>query len=247
MITQKNTAIIIPARLAATRLPNKPLIKIHDKTMIQHVWERANESNLGRVIVATDSEEIKKIIENTGGVACLTSIDHQSGTDRIYEALQKCDSENEIEYIINLQGDIPSIDPHALSAVLKLLENKEVHIGTLVAKIRDESDLHKSQIVKALCMFQENKINTKAINFERQPKDITINNLYHHIGIYSYTRDSLKQFVSLDQTNREKEEKLEQLRALENNMHIEAGLIDFLPIGVDTPEDLEVIKGILEK
>ena len=109
MITQKNTAIIIPARLAATRLPNKPLIKIHDKTMIQHVWERANESNLGRVIVATDSNEIQKVIENSGGVACLTSSDHQSGTDRIYEALQECDNENEIEYIINLQGDIPSI------------------------------------------------------------------------------------------------------------------------------------------
>ncbi len=247
MITQKNTAIIIPARLAATRLPNKPLIKIHNKTMIQHVWERANEANLGRVIVATDNEEIQKVIENSGGVACLTSIGHQSGTDRIYEALQKCDSENEIEYVINLQGDIPSIKAKALSAVLKLLENKEVRIGTLVVRLSEESDLHKSQIVKALCIFEGNKRNTKAINFERQPKENSINNFYHHIGIYSYTRESLKQFVSLDQTHREKEEKLEQLRALENDMHIEAGLIDFLPIGVDTPEDLEAIKGILKK
>ncbi len=247
MITQKNTAIIIPARLAATRLPNKPLIKIHNKTMIQHVWERAKKANLGRVIVATDNEEIQKVIENSGGVACLTSIDHQSGTDRIYEALQKCDRKNEIEYIVNLQGDIPSIKANALSAVLKLLENKEVQIGTLVVKINEESDLHKSQIVKALCIFRENEKNTKAINFQRQPKENSINDFYHHIGIYSYTKESLKQFVNLKQTPREKEEKLEQLRALENNMHIEAGLIDFLPLGVDTPEDLEVIKGILKK
>ena len=247
MITQKNTAIIIPARLAATRLPNKPLIKIHNKTMIQHVWERAKEANLGRVIVATDNEEIQKVIENSGGVACLTSIDHQSGTDRIYEALQKCDRKNEIEYIVNLQGDIPSIKANALSAVLKLLENKEVQIGTLVVKINEESDLHKSQIVKALCIFRENEKNTKAINFQRQPKENSINDFYHHIGIYSYTKESLKQFVNLKQTPREKEEKLEQLRALENNMHIEAGLIDFLPLGVDTPEDLEAIKGILKK
>ena len=220
MITQKNTAIIIPARLAATRLPNKPLIKIHDKTMIQHVWERANESNLGKVIVATDSNKIQKVIENSGGVACLTSSDHQSGTDRIYEALQKCDSENEIEYIINLQGDIPSIKAHALSVVLKLLENKEVQIGTLVVRISEESDLHKSQIVKALCEFQENKKSAKAIDFQRLPKDTSTNNFYHHIGIYSYTRDSLAKFINLDQTQREQDENLEQLRALENNMHL---------------------------
>ena len=229
MITQKNTAIIIPARLAATRLPNKPLIKIHDKTMIQHVWERANESNLGKVIVATDSNEIQKVIENSGGVACLTSSDHQSGTDRIYEALEKCDSENEIEYIINLQGDLPSIEVSALSAVLKLLENKEVNVGTLVVKIKEESDLHKSQIVKALCEFKENKKSTKAIDFQRLPKDASTNNFYHHIGIYSYTRDSLAKFINLDQ------------------MHIEAGLIDFFPLGVDTPEDLEAIKDVMRK
>ena len=247
MITQKNTAIIIPARLAASRLPNKPLIMIHDKPMIQHVWEKANQSNLGKVIVATDSEEIQKVIKNIGGTACLTSVDHQSGSDRIYEALEKCDSENEIEYIINLQGDLPSIEASALSAVLRLLENKEVHIGTLVVKIDKESDLHKSQIVKALCEFQENKKSTKAIDFQRLPKDTSTNNFYHHIGIYSYTRDSLAKFINLDQTQREQDEKLEQLRALENNMHIEAGLIDFFPLGVDTPEDLEAIKDVMSK
>ena len=135
MITQKNTAIIIPARLAATRLPNKPLIMINGKPMIHHVWERACESNLGEVVVATDSKEIQKVIEDNGGTACLTLMDHQSGTDRIYEALVKCDSKNEIEYIVNLQGDLPSIEASALSAVLRLLENNEVHIGTLVVKI----------------------------------------------------------------------------------------------------------------
>ena len=247
MITQKNTAIIIPARLAATRLPNKPLIKIHGKPMIHHVWERACESNLGKVVVATDSKEIEKVIEDNGGTACLTSMDHQSGTDRIYEALQKCDNENNIEYIINLQGDLPNIDTSSLITVLQLLENKEVNIGTLVVKINDETDLSKSQIVKALCMFQENQRSTKALDFQRLPKDISIKNLYHHIGIYSYTRESLSRFVNLDQTKRERDEKLEQLRALEDNMHIEAGLIDFLPLGVDTPEDLEVIKDLMRK
>ena len=246
MITQKNTAIIIPARLAASRLPNKPLIMIHDKPMIQHVWEKANQSNLGKVIVATDSEEIQKVIKNIGGTACLTSADHQSGSDRIYEALEKCDSENEVEYIINLQGDIPGIKAHALSAVLKLLENKEVQIGTLVVRISEESDLHKSQIVKAQCIFEENKRNTKAINFERQPKENSINNLYHHIGIYSYTRESLKQFVSLDQTHREKEEKLEQLRALENSMSIHVGYINSSPLSVDTKSDLVEVREIME-
>ena len=247
MITQKNTAIIIPARLAATRLPNKPLITISGKPMIHHVWERANQSNLGKVVVATDSKEIQKVIKNIGGTACLTSIDHQSGSDRIYEALEKCDSENEIEYIINLQGDLPSIEASALSAVLKLLENKEVNVGTLVVKIKEESDLHKSQIVKALCEFKENKKSTKAIDFQRLPKDASTNYFYHHIGIYSYTRESLSRFVNLDQTKRERDEKLEQLRALEDNMHIEAGLIDFFPLGVDTPEDLEAIKDIMRK
>ena len=247
MITQKNTAIIIPARLAATRLPNKPLIMINGKPMIHHVWERACESNLGKVVVATDSKEIQKVIEDNGGTACLTLMDHQSGTDRIYEALQKCDTENKIEYVINLQGDLPNIDTPSLSKVLQLLENKKVNIGTLVVRINDETDLHKSQIVKALCMFQKNEISTKALDFQRLPKDVSVNDLYHHIGIYSYTRESLSQFVKLDQTKRERDEKLEQLRALENNMHIEAGLIDFLPLGVDTPEDLEVIKGLMRK
>ena len=247
MITQKNTAIIIPSRLAATRLPNKPLIMINDKPMIYHVWERACESNLGKVIVATDNIEIQKVIEDSGGDSCLTSVDHQSGTDRIFEALQKYDSENKIEYVVNLQGDLPNIDADSLLRVLQLLENKEVNIGTLVVKINEESDLDKAQIVKALCIFKENERNTKALDFQRLPKDITINNLYHHIGIYSYTRESLSQFVNLIQTKREIDERLEQLRALENNMHIEAGLIDFLPLGVDTPEDLEVIKGLMRK
>ncbi len=247
MITQKNTAIIIPARLAATRLPNKPLIMIHGKPMIYHVWKRACESNLGKVVVATDSKEIQKVIENDGGVAFLTSMDHQSGTDRINEALQKCDNESKIEYIINLQGDLPNIDTPSLTTVLQLLENKDVNIGTLVVRINDEADLNKSQIVKALCMFQKNERSTKALNFQRLPKDISIKNIYHHIGIYSYTRESLSKFVNLDQTKRERDEKLEQLRALENNMHIEAGLIDFLPLGVDTPEDLEAIKGLMRK
>jgi 3-deoxy-manno-octulosonate cytidylyltransferase (CMP-KDO synthetase) len=247
MITQKNTAIIIPARLAATRLPNKPLILINGEPMIHHVWKRACDTNIGQVIVATDSEKIQKVIKKGGGICLLTSLDHQSGTDRICEALLEYDKNSEINYIINLQGDLPNIDSTCVLRVLKILENQEVHIGTLVKKIDDKKDFSKTQIVKAICKFNDNNINARALDFQRLPENVPHENLYHHIGIYSYTRESLMRFVSLEQSKREKEEKLEQLRALENKMHIEVGLIDFLPQGVDTPEDLEIMKCLMAK
>jgi 3-deoxy-manno-octulosonate cytidylyltransferase (CMP-KDO synthetase) len=247
MITQKNTAIIIPARLAAIRLPNKPLIDINGEPMILHVWRRACDSNLGKVIVATDSIDIQNIIKNNGGVSLLTSSEHHSGTDRIFEALEQYDKSDEIKYIINLQGDLPTIDSNSLLRVLRILENQKVSIGTLVVKIKNKEDLLKPQIVKAVCEFKDTQENARAMDFQRTPENISPDNLYHHIGIYSYTKESLKQFVKLSQTSREISEKLEQLRALENNIHIEAGLIDFLPLGVDTPEDLEIIKEQMTK
>ncbi len=246
MITQDNTAIIIPARLQASRLPNKPLLEIHGKPMIQHVWEKAVLSQLGEVLVATDNEDIKNLIESLGGNACMTSTKHTSGTDRIYEALNKFDLDQRIKFIINLQGDLPTINSEALSTVLSLIAEEGSEIGTLVSVFRDKSEIKKNQVVKAFCDYKKNENSTLALDFIRKNDNYDENKLYHHIGIYSFRRETLKKFVSLSQTERENNEKLEQLRALDNDIKIKVGLIDFLPLGVDTPDDLEEIKKILK-
>ena len=172
---------------------------------------------------------------------------HTSGTDRIFEALNKIDLDQRIEFIINLQGDLPTINTVALSTVLSLIEEEGSEMGTLASVFKDKSEIKKNQVVKAFCDYEENENSTLALDFIRNNDNYDENKLYHHIGIYSFRRDSLKKFVSLSQTEREKNEKLEQLRALDNDMKIKVGLIDFLPLGVDTPEDLEEIKEILKK
>ena len=246
MITQENTAIIIPARLQASRLPNKPLLEIHGKPMIQHVWERAVLSQLGEVLVATDSVDIKNLVEGLGGNACMTSVKHTSGTDRIYEALNKFDLDQRIQFIINLQGDLPTINSEALSTVLSLIEEEGSEMGTLASVFSDKSEIKKNQVVKAFCDYKENENSTLALDFIRKNDNYDENKLYHHIGIYSFRRETLKKFVTLSRTERENNEKLEQLRALDNDIKIKVGLIDFLPLGVDTPEDLEEIKKIIK-
>ena len=246
MITQENTAIIIPARLQASRLPNKPLLEIHGKPMIQHVWERAVLSQLGEVLVATDSVDIKNLVEGLGGNACMTSAKHTSGTDRIYEALNKFDLDQRIQFVINLQGDLPTINSEALSTVLSLIEEEGSEMGTLASVFSDKSEIKKNQVVKAFCDYKENENSTLALDFIRKNDNYDENKLYHHIGIYSFRRETLKKFVTLPQTERENNEKLEQLRALENDIKIKVGLIDFLPLGVDTPDDLEEIKKIIK-
>ena len=246
MITQENTAIIIPARLQASRLPNKPLLEIHGKPMIQHVWERAVLSQLGEVLVATDSVDIKNLVEGLGGNACMTSAKHTSGTDRIYEALNKFDLDQRIQFVINLQGDLPTINSEALSTVLSLIEEEGSEMGTLASVFSDKSEIKKNQVVKAFCDYKENENSTLALDFIRKNDNYDENKLYHHIGIYSFRRETLKKFVTLSQTERENNEKLEQLRALDNNIKIKVGLIDFLPLGVDTPDDLEEIKKIIK-
>ena len=246
MITQENTAIIIPARLQASRLPNKPLLEIHGKPMIQHVWERAVLSQLGEVLVATDSLDIKNLIEGLGGNACMTSAKHTSGTDRIYEALNKFDLDQRIQFVINLQGDLPTINSEALSTVLSLIEEEGSEMGTLASVFSDKSEIKKNQVVKAFCDYKENENSTLALDFIRKNDNYDENKLYHHIGIYSFRRETLKKFVTLSQTERENNEKLEQLRALDNDIKIKVGLIDFLPLGVDTPEDLEEIQKIIK-
>jgi len=246
MITQENTAIIIPARLQASRLPNKPLLEIHGKPMIQHVWERAVLSQLGEVLVATDSVDIKNLVEGLGGNACMTSVKHTSGTDRIYEALNKFDLDQRIQFVINLQGDLPTINSEALSTVLSLIEEEGSEMGTLASVFSDKSEIKKNQVVKAFCDYKENENSTFALDFIRKNDNYDENKLYHHIGIYSFRRETLKKFVTLSQTERENNEKLEQLRALDNDIKIKVGLIDFLPLGVDTPDDLEEIKKIIK-
>ena len=244
MSNQKSTAIIIPARLASKRLPNKPLLEINSKTMIEHVWENAINSQLGTVVVATDSQEIIDVIQKRNGLAYMTSENHQSGTDRIYEALNIFDQNRAIEKVINLQGDLPTIDQFALKKVLNLLDNTEVDIGTLVAPFKDFDEMQKTQYVKAECYFKSNNIKARANNFTRIADREKMENLYHHVGIYSYRRGTLEKFVKLNQTDREKEEKLEQLRAIENNMHIEVSLINSPILGIDTQEDLDNIREI---
>ena len=246
MITQENTAIIIPARLQASRLPNKPLLEIHGKPMIQHVWERAVLSQLGEVLVATDSVDIKNLVEGLGGNACMTSAKHTSGTDRIYEALNKFDLDQRIQFVINLQGDLPTINSEALSTVLSLIEEEGSEMGTLASVFSDKSEIKKNQVVKAFCDYKENENSTLALDFIRKNDNYDESKLYHHIGIYSFRRETLKKFVTLSRTERENNEKLEQLRALDNDIKIKVGLIDFLPLGVDTPEDLEEIKKIIK-
>lgn len=247
MINQNNTAIFIPARLAATRLPNKLLELIDNQPMIIHVWKRAIESLLGKVIVATDSEEIAKLIKNEGGISVVTEKDHQSGSDRIHEALIKIDTMNQINYVINLQGDLPNILDTNLQQVLNILQNDKYEIGTLVSKINTDIDLDNKNVVKALCEFNEHETVTKAIDFSRTYVQATKKNHFHHIGVYSYRRSSLEKFINLPQSERETLFKLEQLRALDNNMNIGAALIDNLPLGVDTYEDLELVRKVMKK
>jgi 3-deoxy-manno-octulosonate cytidylyltransferase (CMP-KDO synthetase) len=245
MINQENTAIIIPARLASSRLPNKPLLPINGKPMILHVWERAKAAELGEVIVATDSQEIRDVISFAGGICELTNEHHQSGSDRIFEALENFDSGNQFDYIINLQGDLPQINRECLVAVLNLLIDEVVDIGTLACEMTNPDEINSTSIVKAIADINSATQIGQAINFTRNAETSINGNYLHHIGLYAYTRTALAKFVQLPHSTREKEEKLEQLRALDNQMRIGIKVIDFLPLGVDTPEDLEKMQKII--
>ena len=245
MINQENTAIIIPARLASTRLPNKPLLPINGKPMILHVWEQAVAAEIGKVIVATDSDQIKQVISEAGGNCELTRSNHQSGTDRIYEALENFDQNKNINFIINLQGDLPQINRECLSSVVNLLSDEEAEVSTLVCEMSDHDEINSKSIVKAIADIDPNTKIGRAINFTRTPEASINGNYLHHIGLYAYTRSALEKFVHLAPSTREIDQKLEQLRALDNQMRIDIQLIDFLPLGVDTPEDLEKMQKLI--
>ncbi len=233
-----STLILIPARMSSTRLPGKPLADIAGKPMIVHVAERANKANLGRVVVATDHEEVANAVKAHGMEAVMTRPDHQSGSDRIYEALTLLDPDNRFDVIVNVQGDLPTIAPHEIAAALEPLENPETDIATLGAEISVEEEKVNPNVVKIVGSPIE-KTRLRALYFTRATAPYGKGPLYHHIGLYAYKRKALQRFVSLQPSYLEKRESLEQLRALEAGMRIDAEIIETVPLGVDTIEDLE--------
>ncbi|HXF53648.1 MAG TPA: 3-deoxy-manno-octulosonate cytidylyltransferase [Hyphomicrobiaceae bacterium] len=239
--------IFIPARMRATRLPGKPLADIAGEPMIVHVWRRARAAETGRVVVATDSDEIAAAIRAAGGEAVMTRADHASGSDRVFEALSKLDPDGDAEIIVNLQGDLPTLEPHLVTACLAPLKNKGPHIATIAAEIREEADKTAPNIVKVvgtpLGTGAPNVL--RALYFTRASAPYGDGPLYHHIGIYAYRRTALERFVSLRPSPLELRENLEQLRALEDGMRIDVALVDTVPLGVDTPADLERARRML--
>jgi len=240
------TLILIPSRMAATRLPGKPLLKINNLSIISHVFKRAEETNIGEVVVATDNEEILKDVLKNGGRAILTNKNHKTGTDRIYEAYEKLNIKN-VDYILNLQGDEPDINKDDIINLNNLMISQNAEMGTLAANIEDDKMFNNRNVVKVITdkKLVENNF-PKALNFTRDSFLVDRQNIYHHIGIYSYKINTLKKFISLGQTINEKENKLEQLRALDNKLKINVALAKFSPIGVDTEEDYLAIKKIME-
>jgi 3-deoxy-manno-octulosonate cytidylyltransferase (CMP-KDO synthetase) len=236
--------------MKSTRLPNKPLAMIGDRPMILHVMEKANQANIGKVYVACAEQEIADIVNDAGGHAVLTDPDHPSGSDRISEALDKVDKEGNIEFIINLQGDLPLIDPLVIRKCKDIMANSEIDIGSFASLITDPVELQTSSIVKIALSFDEKNNSqqvgsiARALYFSRSPIPYGAKKFWHHIGIYIYRRKSLAKFISLKPGYLEDCEKLEQLRALENNMRIDVAIVDTVPIGVDTQEDLDKVRAI---
>lgn len=236
--------IVIPARMAATRLPGKPLADIAGKPMIVHVFQRAREAGIGPVIVATDAPEIAEAVEKAGGTAIMTRADHPSGSDRIHEAVEKFDPAGRCDVIVNVQGDLPTIDPAIIAASMAPLADAAVDIATLSVVITREEEKTASHVVKAVgTPIGANRL--RALYFTRATAPWGEGDLYHHIGLYAYRRAALRRFVSLSPSPLEQREKLEQLRALENGMRIDVVIVNTVPLGVDTPADLERARDIL--
>jgi 3-deoxy-manno-octulosonate cytidylyltransferase (CMP-KDO synthetase) len=237
--------ILIPARMASTRLAGKPLADIGGKPMIVHVLERAREADAGRVVVATDSQEVRAAVGKAGGQAVMTRPDHPSGSDRIFEALEKVDPAGRAALVVNLQGDLPTLRPSDIGAALRLLADPAVDIATLAAEIREAHERTDPNVVKVVGSPVGAR-RLRALYFTRATAPHGDGPLYHHIGLYAYRRAALARFVALAPSPLEKREKLEQLRALEAGMRIDVALVDSVPLGVDTPDDLAAARAILE-
>jgi 3-deoxy-manno-octulosonate cytidylyltransferase (CMP-KDO synthetase) len=237
--------ILIPARMASTRLPGKPLADIAGEPMIVHVMRRAQAAGLGPVVVATDSEAIAACVEKAGGFAVMTRADHVSGSDRIFEALASADVERRADIIVNVQGDLPTLSPSDIAAAIEPLADPAVHIGTLAAEIRRPDERVNPNVVKVVGTPVSAR-RLRALYFTRATAPAGDGPLYHHIGLYAYRREALARFVALPPSPLEQRERLEQLRALEAGMRIDATIVDSVPLGVDTPEELERARDILK-
>ena len=238
--------IIIPARMAATRLPGKPLADIAGKPMIVHVLRRAEAAAVGPVVVATDSEVIATAVEKAGGRAVMTSTHHPSGSDRVFEALTSADPNHRARIIVNVQGDLPTLAPEDLRAALAPLQDPAVDIATLAAEIRAEDERINPNVVKVVGSPIAAK-RLRALYFTRATAPAGEGPLYHHIGLYAYRRAVLERVVALPPSPLEQRERLEQLRALEAGMRIDVAIVDSVPFGVDTPDDLERVRALLTK
>lgn len=240
-----NPIIVIPARMDSNRLYGKPLADIHGEPMIVHVWRRAVESGVGPVLVACADTEIAAAIDEIGGDAVMTRPDHVSGSDRVFEAVQALDPDGAHDAVINLQGDLPTIDTEVITEVLRPLDTQDVDIGTVACQIADESERDDPNVVKAVVSLAPTVTVGRALYFTRATAPSGDGPLLHHIGIYAFRRAALQRFVTLPAAPLETREKLEQLRALEAGMRIDVALVDTLPLGVDTPPDLERARAIL--
>jgi 3-deoxy-manno-octulosonate cytidylyltransferase (CMP-KDO synthetase) len=243
-MAESDLLILIPARMASTRLPGKPLADIAGQPMIVHVLRRAQEAALGPVAVATDSREIAQAVEKAGGQAVMTRAEHVSGSDRIFEALNKLDPQGRVDIVVNVQGDLPTLSPQDLRAVLEPLDDPEVDIATLAAEIKHPAEKTNPNVVKIVgSPISPRRL--RALYFTRATAPAGDGPLYHHIGLYAYRRAALQRFVELPPSALELREKLEQLRALEAGMRIDVALVDGVPLGVDTPEELTQARALL--
>jgi 3-deoxy-manno-octulosonate cytidylyltransferase (CMP-KDO synthetase) len=239
-----NPIILIPARLASTRLPGKPLADIHGEPMIVHVWRRAIEADIGPVVVAADDESVIRAVEAAGGKAVMTSSTHSSGSDRIFEALRALDPDRKHDIVVNVQGDLPTIERRAIRACAKLAEDIGIHMATLATPITREEEKDDPNVVKVVGSALAPR-RLRAIYFTRARAPWGEGELLHHIGLYAYRRQGLSQFVKLPPSPLEQRERLEQLRALEAGMRIDVAIVDVAPLGVDAPDDLERARAML--
>jgi 3-deoxy-manno-octulosonate cytidylyltransferase (CMP-KDO synthetase) len=244
-INPANALVVIPSRLSATRLPDKPLADIHGTPMIVHVWRRAIEAGIGPVVVACGDRAILEVVEAAGGRAVMTDPTHPSGSDRVWEAVELVDPEARHDIIVNVQGDLPTLDGALIRRSLDPLAVPSVDIATLVCEIADPAERDRPSVVKAVVAWSGDGIG-RALYFSRAAVPTGAGPLYHHIGLYAYRRAALQRFVSLPPAPLERREKLEQLRALEAGMRIDAAEVHTVPLGIDTPEDLERAREMLK-
>ncbi|WP_445679548.1 3-deoxy-manno-octulosonate cytidylyltransferase [Radicibacter daui] len=230
--------IVIPARMASTRLPGKPLADIHGVPMIVQVWRRAMEAGIGPVLVAAAEKEIADAVIAAGGEAVLTDPALPSGSDRVYQAAERFDPEGRFDVVINVQGDLPTIDPALIRAVFEPMANPAVDIATLATVIDDPAERANPSVVKAVLNIAPGQKVGRALYFTRNPAPHGEGPMWHHIGLYGFRRAALRRFVSLEPATIEKRESLEQLRALADGMRIDAAVVEGVPFGVDTPADL---------